>query len=114
MKTTSAPKDAQSENFNDTSLAAQQSRILAALEAAGPFGLTTLECRNEYNILHPAGRIKELRELSYIILTKWDRQNDHHDRPHRIARYVLIRHGKAIPQSPAEKEQRSNAREVAA
>lgn len=95
MKKTSAPKDARSENFNDTSAEAQRSRILEALREA-PGGLTTLECREVYNVLHPAGRIKELRDVGHEILTLWEKQDDSHGRPHRIARYVLRKESQEV------------------
>jgi hypothetical protein len=43
--------------------------------------LTTIEARQLLGIMHPAGRVQELRELGYNIITY---------KEHRVARYVLL------------------------
>lgn len=68
---------------------AQRERFLTSLESAGGRGISTLEARNLLDILHPSGRIKELREQGYEITTIWSREQTA-TREHRVARYVLI------------------------
>lgn len=76
--------------LNNTSITAQQARILAQLQFVGSLGLTTIFIRDELNCLHPPGRIRELREQGYIIQTLWTTTDDHCGRRHRVARYVLV------------------------
>ena len=64
----------------------QQRRLLAALRQ-GP--LTTLDCRERLGIMHPGGRVLELRERGWPIVTVWGRQIDAAGQLHRVARYVL-------------------------
>ena len=59
--------------------ATQRARILARLRI-GP--ATTQELRDELCIMHPAGRVLELRQRNEIITTRL---------PNRVARYVLVR-----------------------
>ena len=59
--------------------ATQRARILARLKI-GP--ATTQELRDELCIMHPAGRVLELRQRNEIITTRL---------PNRVARYVLVR-----------------------
>ncbi|WP_417584626.1 helix-turn-helix domain-containing protein [Nitrincola sp.] len=73
-----------STNFNQ-SLAAQRDRLLKHIAMTGH--VSTIEARNNLNILHPAGRIQELRESGHVILLTWEWQNDHEGRPHKIGRY---------------------------
>ena len=51
--------------------------------------LTTLEARNELGIMHPGGRILELRKSGYDIKTHQSTELDSLEKPHRVARYVL-------------------------
>lgn len=71
-----------------SSCEAQVARLLAALRD-GP--KTTFELRHDHNILHPAGRVKTLRERGCTILTDrieaLDREGNQHS---GIGRYVLI------------------------
>lgn len=48
----------------EASLKAQRNRLLKALQA-GP--INTIEAREFLDIMHPAGRIKELRDLGFNI-----------------------------------------------
>lgn len=68
----------------------QRARILAALEQAGSRGMSTIELREQENIMHPSGRIKELRELGYPIITDWTTGTNAQGNLHRCARYILI------------------------
>lgn len=69
----------------------QRRRLLAALEI-GP--VSTLEARERLNVMHPAGRVMELRELGYKIVTAWTWEPDAWGRPHRVGRYVLMQHAR--------------------
>ena len=70
-------------NFS-TSNAAQRERILDWLCSES---LTTLQARKELDVLHPAGRIKELRSEGFNIATHWTIEDTAKGR-HRVARYV--------------------------
>lgn len=79
-----SPKHSDIENIT---AAAQRQRLLARLER-GP--VDTLTARRELNILHPAGRIDELRRQGYGITTHRITLVDDHGRRHvGIALYVL-------------------------
>ncbi len=82
-------------NLDDNNAHAQQARILEALKDVGEQGLTTLQIREELNCLHPAGRIRELRERGYVIHTLWTNTEDHLGRKHHVARYALMHQSKA-------------------
>ncbi|WP_322614994.1 helix-turn-helix domain-containing protein [Pseudomonas sp. BIC9C] len=93
MKKASAPEEvtSPSQDHRNTSEAAQVARVLAAL-LAGP--KTTFELRHDYNVLHPAGRVKTLRARGCTILTDRvsavDREGNRHS---GIGRYVLTECG---------------------
>src|SRR5690606_33521322 len=53
------------ENLNCNIKVLQRSRLLSALIVRGSDGLTTIDCREQLHIMHPAGRVKELREQGY-------------------------------------------------
>lgn len=59
------------------SRAAQRRRLLLAL-------------RKELDILHPAGRIKELREQGFDIHTLWQWEPTDSGKQHRVGLYCLI------------------------
>lgn len=69
----------------------QRSRILKELEKAGNGGRTTLQLREQLNIMRPGGRISELRENSYCINTIWTVTENAQGYKYRNARYVLKR-----------------------
>ena len=54
--------------------------------------ITTLEARQKLDILHPAGRILELRKDGKNIVTYWTTQETPKSN-HRIAEYVLLSGG---------------------
>jgi hypothetical protein len=61
----------------------QQNRLIAYLKEFKR--ITTIQARQKLDILHPAGRIKELRDLyGFKIVTHWTKEQNH-----RIAVYVL-------------------------
>lgn len=83
----SSPKDSQSK---DTSIRAQQARLLAALIELG--SVNTLYCRDRLNVMHPGGRVMELRRMGHEITTERVTIRDRKGRPHfGVGRYVLIR-----------------------
>ncbi|KDE41364.1 hypothetical protein ADINL_0044 [Nitrincola lacisaponensis] len=69
----------------DLSLTAQRSRLLKHFVIIGH--VSTIEARDELNIMHPAGRVMELRDAGFIIPMVWEWQDDHNGRPHKIGRY---------------------------
>ena len=75
-------------NSISTSLAAQRARLLKHLREVGT--LTTLQAREQLNIMHPGGRVLELREAGHRITTTWTWDRDHEGRPHRVGRYALV------------------------
>lgn len=70
---------------HDNSLEAQRSRVLQHLRTGR--SLTTLEAR-ELGIMHPAGRIMELRKRGYSIITYWTIVEAARSK-HRIGKYFL-------------------------
>jgi hypothetical protein len=72
----------------ETQLISQRRRLLTALVLRP---ITTIQARNELNILMPAARIIELREAGHDIYTERVTLRDHEGREHqRCARYHLI------------------------
>ena len=80
---------------HDTSSAIQRARILSHLEEVGSKGASTIELREKLDILHPAGRVNELREEGHEIITRTTVSENAQGKRHRNARYVLINHAKA-------------------
>lgn len=74
-------------DFSNTSLTAQRARLLEALRRES---LTTLFCRKKLSIMHPGGRVLELRKQGHQIITYWTKEVDSNGNIHRIARYVLF------------------------
>lgn len=69
-----------------TNIESQRERLLAYLLTSP---CTTLQARKELDILHPAGRVQELREQGYKIVTV--KSYEHTDKAtHKVARYVLL------------------------
>lgn len=52
--------------------------------------ITTLQARNELGIMHPAGRIQELRAAGNNIDTCWQWEADATGKEHKQALYVLL------------------------
>lgn len=52
--------------------------------------VTTIEARRDLDIMMPATRIFELREMGYRINTLWTQAVTESGRKHRIGRYVLL------------------------
>ncbi|MFO7606169.1 MAG: helix-turn-helix domain-containing protein [Desulfurivibrionaceae bacterium] len=83
------PNQAQSKTIKQThfnSKFAQQQRLLAALHL-GP--VDTVTARRELDILHPAGRVRELRHQGHIIDTLMVERPTECGRFHLVGEYVL-------------------------
>lgn len=74
------------------SYAAQRGRLLQHLQEKG--SITTLQARHELAVMHPAGRVKELRDSGYAITTYWTFDVDSAGVSHRQGLYVLQIGGK--------------------
>ena len=64
----------------------QRHRILKWLHSAT---ITTLQARQELDIMHPAARVKELREQGHNIVTHWTTEDTGRGK-HHIACYALF------------------------
>jgi hypothetical protein len=74
-----------SKRFYSNSYTAQQSRMLKAFETKKQ--ISTFDFRDNLGIVHPAGRIKELRK-KHKILTSWTLEVDQNGVGHRIGLYT--------------------------
>jgi len=74
-----------SKRLYNNSCATQRAIILKAFEAEKK--ISTFNFRDNLGIVHPAGRIKELRE-KHKILTSWTREPDQNGVMHRIGLYT--------------------------
>lgn len=91
MKKRNAPKGANVKPLHNNSTEAQRQRLLKALTEVGSDGLTTIQLREQYDIMAPAPRIFELRwNLGYNIQTIWDRDRNAQGHDHPTARYILF------------------------
>lgn len=68
--------------------ATQANRLLAAFQLLHT--LTTQDIRQQLDIMHPAGRTKELRGRGFDIQTHWDNYPTACGNKHRMARYVYV------------------------
>lgn len=68
---------------------AQRGRILEWLRSES---LTTLQAREHLDIMHPAGRVKELKAQGHDIKTEWAVEHTAKGK-HRVGRYVLLMGG---------------------
>jgi hypothetical protein len=80
------------DQFKGTDTYTQISLLAAALRQ---FTISTFEASRYLDIYHPAGRIKDLREDGFEILTLWTTTKTESGTPHRIGRYMLIREPQA-------------------
>jgi hypothetical protein len=74
------------ENNFSTDTNHQRAVLLAWLQTAT---ITTLQARKELDIMHPAARIQELRDLGHKIVTHWTTA-DTGKAKHRVACYALL------------------------
>ncbi len=69
----------------------QRRRLLQALAQAGNTGITTIQAREDLDVMQPAPRIHELRHnFGHNIVTAWKIEENAQGRKHRNGRYVLI------------------------
>ena len=66
---------------------ARQQRLIFDALKSGP--LTTVAAREQLGVLHPSGRIAEIKKRGYLIDTQSCTEFDALGRPHRVAAYVL-------------------------
>jgi hypothetical protein len=91
-----APRDRTNNNsasnhITDTSTHAQRIRMLDVLRHQS---ITTIDARRDLNVMHPAMRVRELRELGHNIVTRLvDLADDQGRLHHRVALYSLISGG---------------------
>ncbi|GAV20826.1 hypothetical protein MMIC_P1801 [Mariprofundus micogutta] len=64
----------------------QRNEIIRMIRSKGR--MSTLDARNN-GIMHPAMRVKELRNQGHKIVTNWINQTDHAGIGHRIAVYTI-------------------------
>ena len=76
-------------NFKDNSTFNQCLKVLDWLLEKD--SITTDQAREHLDIMHPAGRIKTLRDAGYLIVTVWVTWKSEHGINHRVAKYVLQR-----------------------
>lgn len=73
------------EKYKGAGRQAQRTRLLSAIRQ---FPVSTIEARQFLDIMHPAGRVKELRECGWRIDTHWISQETDCGRRHRVALYI--------------------------
>lgn len=69
------------------SLPAQRQRLLDYLHING--SITTIEARRELDVIHPAGRVLDLRKAGKSIDTVWVEDITEQGKAHRVAKYIL-------------------------
>lgn len=69
------------------SVEAQRQRLMDHLLQYG--STDTIEARRDLDVLHPAGRIQELRKAGEPIQTIWTTALTEAGNVHRVARYIL-------------------------
>lgn len=74
--------------FTDNSLHNQRLKLLHWFFEKG--AITTAQAREQLDIMHPAGRVRELKARGNNIVTVWDSWTSEHGIKHRIARYILV------------------------
>lgn len=67
----------------------QRQRLLRSLEARP---VSTLHARGPLDVMHPGGRIMELRRMGHQIDTVWIEAETDCGKKHRVALYVLRQH----------------------
>ncbi len=74
------------QRFNGNSCASQRTRLLKHFHDNPR--LSTIQAREQYGILHPCGRIMELRKKGHQIDTHWISEVDVSGQAHRVGLYV--------------------------
>jgi hypothetical protein len=75
-------------DVTSNNLQAQRQRLLDYLHKIG--SATTILSRQKLNIMHPAGRVMELRKAGYPIETHWLNDVTPEGHKHRVANYILV------------------------
>ena len=83
----------QKHSGNDTET--QANRSLEAFQLLT--SLTTQDLRQDLDIMHPAGRVKELRARGFDIQTHWTDYPTACGKKHRMARYVYMSTDGGVP-----------------
>lgn len=84
----SSPKQS---HANGNSLNAQRQKVLNALRSVGGEGLSTIQLREQYDVMMPGARIFELRhEYGYNIKLIWGRDRNAQGNEHTCGRYILF------------------------
>jgi hypothetical protein len=73
---------------NSTSAKAQSARLLSALQKSS---VSTIRARRSLDLIHPAGRVRELRNLGHEILMRWVWRQTECGEWHRVGLYTLKR-----------------------
>ena len=71
---------------SETTAASQRQAILARLNERG--SITTIQAREELGVMHPSGRVLELRRQGHNIITAWIIQTDAAGVTHRQGKYL--------------------------
>lgn len=75
-------------NLNDTSLPSQRKRMLKRLRQKP---VTTVDARDQLNVMAPAARVFELKhDHGLNIITTWVTATDSAGRRHKMAEYILL------------------------
>ena len=76
---------------DSNSTTVQRQRLIEALRMRGPSGLTTIQIREQLDIMMPAARVHELRwKLGYNIQQVRDKDENAQGNRHTCSRYVLV------------------------
>lgn len=68
----------------------QRQKILAGLREVGSQGLTTIELRENYDVMMPGARIYELRHAhGFNIQLAWSYDHNAQGNRHYVGRYIL-------------------------
>lgn len=73
---------------DNNSTHSQRMRLLQRLRECN---LTTSEARRDLDIMHPAARVQELREMGQVIHTVWTSEKTTSGSTRHLARYVLVK-----------------------
>lgn len=85
------PKAVTKQQYDGNSTTAQRHRLIEALRAIGSNGLTTIQIREQLDIMMPAARVHELRwKLGYNIQEIRDHDENAQGNRHTCSRYVLM------------------------
>ena len=84
----SSPK--QSQRYGN-SLNDQCQRVLKSLREVGDEGLSTIQLREDYDVMMPAARVHQLRhDHGHNIQLIWDRDRNAQGNEHSCGRYILF------------------------